>query len=129
MKTFKTIEEIKAERLAQREKPVIYSLLGVILGELDRRPNPNIPVTESDIYKVIKKLYDAAIECNNKEEEEYLEEFIKKQMSATELRQVIFKAYNSGEDNIGKIMKYLNVNYSGQFDGRLANNLIKEVIS
>ena len=44
MKKFENIAQIKAERERQRKDPVIYSLLGVLLGEIDRLP---IPRTES----------------------------------------------------------------------------------
>ena len=126
MKTFKNTDEIRTERSLMRGNVVIYNLLGVILGELDRRPNPNVPVTEKDIYKVIKKLYEASIECGNKDEEEYLNQFIIKQLSYNELEAVISKIIEDGETNIGGVMKKLNVNYPSQFDGRMASEIIRK---
>lgn len=130
MRTFKNTDEIRTERAANRNNPVIYSLLAVLLGELDRRPNQNTPITEGDIYKTIKKLYDAAIECGNAEEEKYLEEFIKKQLTEDELRDVIKGIVeSSGINTIGGIMKCLNNYYSGQYDGRVASQLIKSILN
>ena len=61
MKTFETVEQIKQERQSQRENPVIYSLLGVLLGEIDRLPIPRTQSpTEDQIYAIVKKLYEGA---------------------------------------------------------------------
>ena len=126
MKTFKTIDEIKTERLAYRSNKTIYNLLSTLLGELDRRPNQNIPATPDDIYKNIKKLYEASIECGNSDEETYLGEFIKKQLSEDEIRSII---KDTQLTDIGGIMKYLNINYAGQFDGRIASTIAREYIA
>jgi len=120
MRTFKNTDEIRTERAANRNNPVIYSLLAVLLGELDRRPNQNTPIAEEDIYKTIKKLYDAAIECGNIEEEKYLEEFIRKQLTDQELRIAINTIKYQGYHNIGDIMKWLSLQYPGQYDGKKA---------
>ena len=120
MRTFKNIEEIRAERAQMRDNRVIFNLLGVLMGELDRRPNQNTPVTPDDIYKNIKKLYEAAIECGNTEEEEYLKEFIKKQLTDQELRDAINTIKYQGYRNMGDIMKMLSLQYSGQYDGKKA---------
>jgi hypothetical protein len=61
MKTFNTIADIKTEREQQRSNPVIYSLLGAILGELDRLPIPRSQEpSEDQIYSVLKKRYFSA---------------------------------------------------------------------
>lgn len=120
MKTFKNTNEIRQERFANRTNKTIYNLLGVLLGELDRRPNQNSPITEQDIYKNIKKLYDAAIECGNEEEKNYLEDFIKKQLTDQELRDAIDTIKYQGYRNIGDIMKMLSLQYPGQYDGKKA---------
>ena len=120
MRTFKNTDEIRVERLNNRSNTIIYNLLGVLLGELDRRPNQNTPITEGDIYKNIKKLYDAAIECGNTEEEKYLEEFIKKQLTDQELRDAINTIKLKGYRSMGDIMKMLSLQYPGQYDGKKA---------
>lgn len=120
MRTFTNTDEIRAERLNNRTNTIVYNLLGVLLGELDRRPNQNSLITEQDIYKNIKKLYDAAIECGNEEEKEYLEDFIKKQLTDQELRDAINTIKYQGYRNIGDIMKLLSLQYPGQYDGKKA---------
>lgn len=120
MKTFNNIDEIKKERLSVRNNKIIFNLLSTLLGELDRRPNQNIPVTSADIYKNIKKLYEAAIECGNVEEENYLKEFIKKQLTDQELRDAISTIKLQGYHSMGDIMKMLSLQYPGQYDGKKA---------
>ena len=130
MKTFNSVAEIKAEREFQRSNPVIYSLLGVVLGELDRLP---IPRTQSpskeQIYGVIKKLHEAAKEMremNPEADQEYmyLKDYIKQQLSEEEIRQIISK---SGLTQIGPIMTYFKNYHSGQYDGKLVSQIAKEV--
>lgn len=128
MKTFKNTNEIRQERLANRANKTIYSLLGVLLGELDRRPNQNSPITEQDIYKTIKKLYDAAIECGNTEEKEYLEDYICKTMSSVELTMIIDSAVRNGTKDFGSLMKMLNENYPNRVDKKMAANIIRKYI-
>jgi len=128
MKTFKNTNEIRQERLANRTNKTIYSLLGVLLGELDRRPNQNSPITEQDIYKTIKKLYDAAIECGNAEEKEYLEDYICKTMSSVELTMIIDSAVRNGTREFGSLMKMLNENYPNRVDKKMAANIIRKYI-
>ena len=36
MKKFSTVQEIQAERQNQRANDIIYTMLGVLLGEIDR---------------------------------------------------------------------------------------------
>ena len=129
MRTFNNIEEIKNERLLNRHLPVIYTLLSVILGELDRLPTRENP-TPDQIYAVIKKLYEASKEMREMtpeadQEYMYLKDFIKQMMTEDELRKVISE---SGCKNMGEIMKFLKMNYNGTYDGKMANMIAKEVL-
>lgn len=128
MKEFKTVQEIRVERGILRENKELYTLLGVILAELDRRVDLTKEPSVEDIYKVIKKLYDAAIECGNKGEEAYLEQFIKKQLSEAELEDAIKDLVAMGSQNIGAVMKGLNAAYAGQYDGKLASQIARKYV-
>lgn len=131
MKVFYNVAEIKIARQEQRDNPVIYSLLGVVLGELDRLPIPRgQEPSEDQIYAVIKKLYEAAKEMREMtpeadQEYMYLKDFIKQMMTEDELRKVISE---SGCKNMGEIMKFLKMNYNGTYDGKMANMIAKEVL-
>ena len=132
MKTFNTVAEIKAEREFQRSNPVIYSLLGVLLGEIDRLPIPRTQSPSKDqIYAIVKKLYEGAELLASKDWSEeakieyaYLKDYIKQQLSEEEIRQIISK---SGLNQIGAIMTYFKNYHSGQYDGKLVSQIAKEV--
>lgn len=131
MKTFENINQIKTERLFQRNNPVIYSLLGVLLGELDRLPTRENP-TESQIYTVIKKLYESAeymaerdLSEESKIEYAYLKDYIKPQLSEDEIRDFIS---TNNFTNIGMVMKYFKDTFPGMYDGKLVSKIAKEII-
>lgn len=134
MKVFYNVAEIKAARQEQRDNPVIYSLLGVVLGELDRLPIPRgQEPSEDQIYAVIKKLYEAAKEMREMtpeadQEFEYLKDFIKKQLSEADIRFEIEDLMLSKNCNIGMIMKHFKEWYPGQYDGKLVSKIAKEVL-
>lgn len=134
MKTFKTVADIKTERELQRSNSVIYSLLGVLLGELDRLPIPRSQEpSEDQIYGVLKKLYDGAEsmrEYNPASDQEYmyLKEYIKKQMTEADIRFEIEDLMLSKGCNIGMIMKHFKEWYPGQYDGKLVSQIAKEML-
>lgn len=134
MKIFNNINEIKTTRQEYRDNLTIYSLLGVVLGELDRLPIPRgQEPSPEQIYTVMKKLYESAKEMHTYdpnnfgywEEYSYLKDFIKQMMTEDELRKVIS---DSGCKNIGEIMKFLKTNHNGSYDGKMANTIAKEFI-
>lgn len=132
MRTFNNIEEIKKERQEQRSNPIIYSLLGVLLGELDRLPTRENP-TPDQIYAIIKKLYEAAKEMREMtleadQEYMYLKDFIKKQLSEADIRFEIEDLMLSKDCNIGMIMKHFKEWYPGQYDGKMVNTIAREFI-
>jgi uncharacterized protein YqeY len=134
MKTFETVEQIKQERQLQRENPVIYSLLGVLLGEIDRLPIPRTQSpSEDQIYAIIKKMHEAAKEMREMtpeadQEYMYLKDFIKKQLSEADIRFEIEDLMLSKGCNIGVIMKHFKDNYPGQYDGKLVSQIAKEML-
>jgi uncharacterized protein YqeY len=135
MKTFKTVEQIKQERHLQRDNPVIYSLLGVLLGEIDRLPIPRTQSpTEDQIYAIVKKLYEAAKEMREMtpeadQEYMYLKDYIKQQLGCSEIEVIIADLIlQQPNANIGLVMKYFKDNYSGQYDGKLVSQIAKEVL-
>ena len=132
MRTFNNIEEIKKERQEQRSNAIVYSLLGVLLGELDRLPTRENP-TPDQIYAVIKKLYEAAKEMREMtpeadQEYMYLKDFIKKQLSESDIRFEIEDLMLSKDFNIGVVMKHFKDWYPGQYDGKLVSKIAKEYL-
>jgi uncharacterized protein YqeY len=137
MKTFSTVEEIKRERESQRSNSTVYSLLGVLLGEIDRLPIPRTQSpSEDQIYSIIKKLYEGAeymaerdLSEESKIEYAYLKDYIKAQLGRSEIEMIISDlVLQQPNANIGVIMKYFKDNYSGQYDGKLVSQIAKDIL-
>ena len=131
MKAFNNIQEIQEEKKKLHDNKTLYTLLNVIIGELDRLPTRENPSSDQ-IYNVINKMYNNAKEMseyndNSKIEVEYLKDFIKQQLTEEELEDIISKCIENGVNNIGAIMKYLNTHYKGMFNGKTANEIIKKL--
>lgn len=136
MKKFETVSQIKAERELQRSNPVIYSLLGVLLGEIDRLPIPRSQEpSEDQIYAIVKKLHESAKEMREytevaDREFEYLKDYIKAQLGRSEIEIIIAELLLQVPNvNLGVVMKYFKDNYSGQYDGKLVSQIAKEILN
>ena len=132
MRKFSNIQEIHAERENMRANKEIYTLLSVVLGEIDRLPTRNNP-TEDEIYSVINKMYNNAVEMSqysivSKIEAEYLKPFIKAQLTNAELVGIIMQYKEDGLKNIGDFMKALNTEYKGRFNGKEASSIINQIL-
>jgi len=132
MKKFKNIQEIKEAKNNFRDDKVIYNLLNVILGKIDRLPTRGEP-TEDQIYSIIKKMYENAFSIKDVSRESaieafFLKDFIKKQLTDAELVEIIMQYKEDGLKNIGDYMRALNSQYKGQFDGKKANEIIKQLM-
>lgn len=132
MKKFNTVQEIQLERANQRENQIIYTLLGVLLGEIDRLPTRDEP-TADQIYSVVKKMYDNAKEMapfkmEALAEVEYLKDYIKEQLTSEQLTDIIKELVSTGFSNMGQFMQHLNLNYKGQFDGKLASSIVNKIL-
>ena len=132
MKKFNTVQEIQLERANQRENKIIYTLLGVLLGEIDRLPTRDEP-TADQIYSVVKKMYDNAKEMapfkmEALAEVEYLKDYIKEQLTTEQLTTIIEDLVVAGFSNMGQFMQHLNSNYKGQFDGKMASSIVNKML-
>ena len=132
MRVFKTVKEIHDERERQRGNKIIYTLLGVMIGELDRLPTRSEP-TEDQIYTIVNRMYNNALEMRTHSEDSiieslYLQDFIKKQLTEAELVEIIMQYKEDGLKNIGDYMRALNEEYKGRFDGKKASAIIKQLM-
>lgn len=138
------LEKLKKESLqARKEKNEVKSnLLSTVFSQVkliaidDGHREP----TDNDVIQVVRKflknveeniqlgqqgkLSKEALEQARKEREILLE-YLPRQLSEEELKEVIQK---SGAKNIGEAMKYLKKNYSEQYDGKLASKIAKELL-
>lgn len=132
MRKFSNIQEIHAERENMRANKEIHTLLSVVLGEIDRLPTRSNP-SEDEIYTVINKMYNNAVEMSqysvvSKIEAEYLKPFIKAQLTNAELVGIIMQYKEDGLKNIGDFMKALNTEYKGRFNGKEASSIINQIL-
>lgn len=132
MKKFSNINDIKDAKNKYRDDKIVYNLLNVIIGELDRLPTRTEP-TEDQIYTVVKRMYENALSMKDEKKESaieafFLKDFIKKQLTDAELVEIIMRYKEDGLKNIGDYMRALNSEYKGQFDGKKASEIIKELI-
>lgn len=146
MESESLLQTIKKAQLKNRKefiknKDVQFSdaakLLTTLIGEAEiiGKNEGNRETTNDEVVKVIKKF----ISNNNDllkhkqdekivRENEILNSFLPKQLSKEELSSIIENIISEGKKEIGPIMKELNANHSGLFDGKLANQIIREKI-
>ncbi|HMV34766.1 MAG TPA: GatB/YqeY domain-containing protein [Turneriella sp.] len=112
----------------------ISQVKALAIDDGHRAPN------DADVLKVVRQFLksceenlalaaqgkmDASRAEQFKVEKDVLLSFLPQQMSAEDLKAAITK---SGATNIGEVMKYLKANHDGQYDGKLASQVAKEVI-
>ncbi|MCS6985029.1 MAG: GatB/YqeY domain-containing protein [Leptospiraceae bacterium] len=98
-------------------------------------------VSDQDVYKVVRQFLKSVEEnleyaregkltaeqkLQMEREKAILESFLPRQLTAEELREII---KNSGAKTIGDAMKYLKENHEGLFDGKLASQIARELLS
>ena len=131
MKVFNSVQDILNEKNKYRENRVIYDMLCVLVGEVDRMPNRS-KSTADEIYTCVNRMYNNAKEMSQYKEEskielEYLQDYIKKQLTDAELVEIIMQYKEDGLKNIGDYMRALNTEYKGRFDGKKASQLINQL--
>lgn len=131
MKVFNSVQDILNEKNKYRGNRVIYDMLCVLVGEIDRMPNRS-KSTADEIYTCVNRMYNNAKEMSQYKEEskielEYLQDYIKKQLTDAELVEIIMQYKEDGLKNIGDYMRALNTEYKGRFDGKKASQLINQL--
>lgn len=83
-----------------------------------------------DQFKSVGQHERAAVE---QEEIDMLQIYLPKQMSEGELRQAIQIAITATQaqnaKDLGKVMKYLQSEYAGNYDGKLASSLVAQLLA
>jgi uncharacterized protein YqeY len=132
------IEQVKADRIAamKARNTVAKTVLTTLLGELEGAAKRNqTDITDDMIIKTCKKFIESNKEVmelnarnsrNLAQENEYLETYIPKQLNEAELRAIIG---DISAVNLGDIMKQLKSAYDGQYDGKMASAIAREVLA
>ena len=144
MNIIQTISKEQLEARKNKDK-FLSKILTTLLSEIKMvGKNKNRDTTEEEALKVIKKfkkdiefsINNAKLDSNKlkelKKEANVYEKYLPKLMSKEELFEVInrFVNINSKEkSNIGSVMGYLNKNYKGLFEGKLASEITKKLLN
>jgi len=135
-------EDIKtAMKARDQEKLTTLRVLSSAIKqvEVDTRKELDDAAVLTILQKEIKKRRDAQqfaeeakrddLIAQNKAEIALIQEYLGKQFSEDELRGLIQQLISSGADNVGKVMGELNKSHKGKFDGKMASELTKSLLS
>lgn len=144
------IEKIKEARLAAMKSKDAEktSFLTILYSEVAMfgKNNGNRETTDEEAIKVLKKFVKGAEETieigekngrdvsKSKLELEILAEYLPKQLSEQDLKLIVDSFVAKLPDNeknkksMGKVMSYLKTNYGGQYDGKMASDIVKVVL-
>ena len=138
-------ERLETETLEARKRKEAdkVALLTTVLSQVktiaidDGHRQPN----DQDVLKVVrsflkgvnenlelaaKGVVSADEKTNSEYEKKILESYLPKQLTADELKKILVEA---GVKNIGEAMKLLKEKHDGQYDGKVASAVAKEIIS
>ena len=142
------IETIRADQLqARKEKNSLKAnILTTLIGEAVSigKNDGNRETTDAEVIALVKKFIKNINETINIvckhgvnvdaqiAEVVVLEKYVPKQLSEEDLRQVIISLkseISAGPKDMGKIMGLLKARYDGQYDGKMASTLAKEILT
>jgi len=140
------LNKIKKEQLlARKAKDTLRaSLLTTVIGEAS--PSGNQTVTDADVEEKVGKFYknlrdNRAIYVERNQdvsevdkEMEILEEFLPKQLSEDDIKNIVNEFVNNnelpeGNKAMGQVMGHLSKNYKGRFDGKVAKTVVLNVLN
>jgi len=111
-------EEIEKNRELNDEE-----ILGVIAREIKQRQDAIPDYERANREEAVKRL---------REEIEYLQTYLPRQMTDDEIRdlalQVIEETGAQGPGDIGKVMKAIIPRTKGRADGRVVNNMVRQIL-
>jgi uncharacterized protein len=136
---------IKADQLSARKekRAVTASLLTTLIGEASMvGKNAGRETTDAEVVATIRKFlkgvdeslrvagdYRDDAQCTVLwEEKTALESYLPRQMDKSELKRVLTQ-FNAENANKGVLMKFLKDNFAGQYDGKLAAQVVDEFLA
>jgi uncharacterized protein YqeY len=138
------IGQIKAAQVAARKlrNQVAASALTTLIGEAEMvGKNAGREVTDAEVVAVVGKFIKninetlKALPANDVRSSAYLEElriyeaFMPQQLDAMRLEMTITGIMMTVGKNTGAIMKELKAGFSGQYDGKLASEIVKRLVA
>lgn len=136
------IEKLEKDKLqAMKNKDSVKkSILSIAISDAVQasKREASGPVSDEQVFSALKKIRKGSEENFERSKEQIyanemaiIDQYLPRQMSETELREVIsnfLKTLPEDQKVIGSIMKYLTTNYKGLYDGRLASSIAKELL-
>lgn len=137
----KIIEDVKVAMKA-RDSKNLTTLRGLVSEikkvEIDTRKDLDDAGVIAILQKEIKKRRDTIefakqagrVEMvqDNEQEIKLIQNYLGAQLSEEKLKEIITKIIASGVSNIGQIMGALNKDYKGQFEGKVASGIAKDLL-
>lgn len=124
-------ERIKADFVSamKNQNKELKLLLSVVIGEMDR---VNKVLTDDQVIAIVKKMIEGAKSTNKLDEVALLEKYLPSQLSEAQLSGLIGALIYTNSytpKDMGKIMSALKQAHSGQYDGKLASSIAKELLT
>lgn len=127
------IEQISADFMAAYKAKEMEKkdFLGVLKTEVTKESKtPEDAFVISKIKTMIKNA--AATDSLSKSELEILETYLPQQLGEDDIREILLKemaenGYKHMAD-MGKLMSFLKNNYGGEYDGKVASTLVRELL-
>lgn len=121
------LNELKSVRNSEAKE-----LLKVVIGEIERLPNKN--PNEDDVVKIIRKMKQNAIECNNTSEVKILDVYLPQMLSSVEMKRLVKQLIDNNNfttmRDLGSVMKLINASpYANLIDKKEAVNYVKELLN
>ncbi len=113
------MSEIKKKEIDSKSELNEEQCIAVVQKEIKAR---------RDAIEFAEKAGREEMVAKQNQEIEYLQAYLGEQLSEDKLRELISAMVDSGVDNIGKIMGALNKDYKGQFEGKQASTIAKELL-
>lgn len=139
-----TLQQLKTEQLEARKARnlVKSSLLTTLLGELDTdaKRSGKEPDTTAVVRKFLKNIAENISIAGDRrdsnwldeleQEKEILEAYLPQQLTYLQLESYLTQAIlHDGLNNKGALMKYLKDNFAGQYDGKVASEVVTKLLS
>lgn len=124
-------KQINADlKTAMLKKEVeVRDLLRVVIGEFNREGKD---VSDEKASAIIKKMVHNAKDQGNAGEVTILEVYLPQQLDELELKRVlmnhIMNMNSPSMKDMGSVMAWLKQNFAGQYDGKVASTLVRELL-
>lgn len=143
------IQQIKKDQLTARKnkQSVESTILTTLLGEACAvgKNNGNRESTDAEVVAVVKKFIknntdlmklvdsESSVYFVARDENMFLSQYVPTQLAEDELRSLVQKRIITLDEItprlMGKIMAWLKENHDGQYDGKLASKVVRELLN